>query len=144
MTAYEYLKNHVNIKLAPSKLHGVGVFAIRDIKENEPIFVNWQGESGQHFITEEDLNLLEEEVRLHLHQMFFFEKIDENWLFKIILNKDCHWIYKTPHHWVNSCGFNETPNIDRENLRANRDIKKGEEILIKYGKYDKFKQNKTI
>jgi hypothetical protein len=144
MSVYEYLKNHVNIKLSPSKLHGVGVFAIRDIEENEPIFVNWQGESGPHFITEEELNLLEEEVRLHLHQMFFFEKIDENWLFKIILNKDCHWIYKTPHHWVNSCAQNEEPNVNLTLLKAVRKIKRGEELLTKYGKYDKFKRTKTI
>jgi SET domain-containing protein len=39
---------------------------------------------------------------------------------------------------------NEDSNIDRETLRSNRDIKKGEEILLKYGKYDKFKRNKTI
>jgi hypothetical protein len=144
MSVYEYLKNHVNIKLAPSKLHGVGVFAIRDIEENEPIFANWQGESGIHFITEEELNLLEEEVRLHLHQMFFFEKTDENWLFKIILNRDCHWIYKTPHHWVNSCAHNEEPNVNLNSLKAIRKIKRGEELLTKYGKYDKFKRTKTI
>ena len=35
MTPYEYVKNHVNVKLSPSKIHGVGIFAIRDIEENE-------------------------------------------------------------------------------------------------------------
>lgn len=141
MNVYNYIKNYVNVKLSPSKIHGVGIFALKDLKENDDIFVNWEGESGIHFITEEELNSLEEEVRLHLHQMFFFKKIDEKWLFQIVLNKDCHWIFKTPHHWVNSCFQNDEPNVDLNTLKVIKKIKKGEELLTKYGKYEKFKSN---
>ena len=37
MTVFEYIKNHVNVKLAPSNISGVGVFALRDIKKGEEL-----------------------------------------------------------------------------------------------------------
>ena len=144
MTAYEYIKNCVNTKLEPSRIEGVGVFALRDIQKDEELFKLWEGESGEHILSNEELNTLDDSVKLHLLNMYGYKQIGDNYTMFVILNTDCHWIFKTPLHWVNSCGFNEDPNIDRETLRANRDIKNGEEILLKYGKYDKFKRNKTI
>ena len=46
MTPYEYIKNYVNVKISPSSIHGVGVFAMRDIEVGEDIFVNWEEESA--------------------------------------------------------------------------------------------------
>jgi hypothetical protein len=43
MTPYEYIKKCVNVKLSPSSMHGVGVFAMRDIEVDEEIFINWYG-----------------------------------------------------------------------------------------------------
>ncbi len=144
MTTYEYIKNYVNTKLEPSIIEGVGVFALRDIEKNEELFKLWDGESGEHILSNEELNTLDDSVKQHLLNMYGYKQIGDNYTMFVILNTECHWIFKTPLHWVNSCGFNETPNIDRETLRANRFIKQGEEILLKYGKYDKFKRNKTI
>ena len=144
MTAYQYIQDCVNTKLEPSKINGVGVFALRDILQNEELFRLWEGTSGEHILTNEELSTLDDSVKLHLLNMYGYKQIVDNFTMFVILNTDCHWIFKTPLHWVNSCGYNETPNIDRETLRANRYIKKGEEILLKYGKYDKFKRNRTI
>ena len=144
MTAYEYIRDCVNTKLESSIIQGVGVFALRDIEKNEEVFKLWKGESGEYTLTNNELESLPYSIKTHLLDMYGYKQIGESYITFVILNTDCHWIFKTPLHWVNSCGFNETPNIDRETLRANRDIKKGEEILLKYGKYDKFKRNKTI
>lgn len=144
MTAYEYIRDCVNTKLESSIIQGVGVFALRDIEENEEVFKLWKGESGEYTLTNNELESLPYSIKTHLLDMYGYKQIGESYTMFVILNTDCHWIFKTPLHWVNSCGFNETPNIDRETLRANRFIKKGEEILLKYGKYDKFKRNKTI
>jgi len=144
VTAYEYIQAYVNTKLEPSKINGVGVFALRDIQHKEELFNLWEGESGEYTLTDNELNSLDNNVKEHLLNMYGYKKIDNKYTMFVILNKDCHWIFKTPLHWVNSCSFNETPNIDRETLEANRNIKKGEEILLKYGKYDKFKRSKTI
>ena len=144
MTAYEYIRDFVNTKLESSIIQGVGVFALRDIEKNEEVFKLWKGESGEYTLTNNELESLPYSVRTHLLNMYGYKQIGESYTMFVILNTDCHWIFKTPLHWVNSCGFNENSNIDRETLRANRFIKQGEEILLKYGKYDKFKRNKTI
>jgi hypothetical protein len=144
MTAYEYIKNHINIKLQPSLINGVGVFALRDIQKDEELFKLWEGESGEYTLTDDELNSLDESVKEHLLNMYGYKQIGGKYTMFVILNKDCHWIYKTPLHWVNSCGFDEIPNIDRDTLRTKNFIKKGEEILLKYGKYNKFKRTRTI
>lgn len=144
MTAYEYIKNYVNTKIQPSPINGVGVFALRDIQEGEELFKLWDEESGEYILSNEELNSFEEDIRIHLLNMYGYKKIENEYKMFVILNKDCHWIFKTPIHWVNSCGYNEEPNIDRETLTASKLIKKGEEVLLKYGQYDKFKRTRTI
>lgn len=144
MTAYEYINQHVNVRLEPSTIQGVGVFALRDIPKDEELFKVWEGESGEYTLSDEELNSLDEGIKAHLLNMYGYKKIREQYTMFVILNTNCHWIFKTPLHWVNSCGWDETPNVDKETLKATRFISKGEEILIKYGKYDKFKRTRVI
>lgn len=144
MTAYEYINQHINVRLEPSIIQGVGVFALRDIPKDEELFKVWEGESGEYTLSDEELNSLDEGIKAHLLNMYGYKKIKEQYTMFVILNTNCHWIFKTPLHWVNSCGWDETPNVDKETLKATRFISRGEEILIKYGKYDKFKRTKTI
>ena len=59
MKAYEYIKNYVNVKISPSTIQGVGVFALRDIEKGEDLFVNWTGETGLYQLTESELNSLD-------------------------------------------------------------------------------------
>ena len=144
MTTYEYIRNYVNTKLEPSIIEGVGVFALRDIKKDEELFKLWDGESGEHILSNEELNTLDDSVKLHLLNMYGYKQIGDNYTMFVILNTDCHWIFKTPLHWVNSCGYNGEPNINKETLRTTRFIKKGEELLLNYGKYGKFKKTNII
>jgi hypothetical protein len=53
MDAYNYIKNCVFVKLKPSNISGVGLFAMKDIPENTPLFEVWTGESGYYPITQE-------------------------------------------------------------------------------------------
>jgi hypothetical protein len=144
MTAYEYINQYVNVKLKPSIIQGVGVFALRDISKDEELFKVWEGESGEYTLSDKELSLLDEDIRTHLFTMYGYKEIKGQLTMFVILNTNCHWIFKTPLHWVNSCSWDETPNLDRETLKATRFISKGEELLIKYGKYDKFKRTRTI
>lgn len=144
MTPYEYIKNHVNIKLSPSNIHGVGVFALRDIKQGEPLFVKWDGKSGDYFLNQDDFFKLDGNVQYHLYDMFSFEEHNGKWDMRIILEEGCHWIFKTPLHWVNSCSWNDEPNIDRDLLIAKKNIYSGSELFTKYGKYEKIRQLRTI
>jgi hypothetical protein len=144
MTPFEYLKKHVNTKLAPSKVHGVGIVALRDLEIGESVFTNWEGESGVYYLTEDELNSLDDNLKSHVLDMFEFEKVDDKWMLSINLNKNCHWIFKTPLHWVNSCHYNETPNFDKTTLTTMKKIKVGDELYTRYGKYVKFKSINII
>jgi hypothetical protein len=144
MTPFEYLKNHVNTKLAPSKVHGVGIVAMRDLEIGESVFTNWEGESGVYYLTEDELNSLDVNVKSHLLDMFEFTMIDGKIMYMMHLTKNCHWIFNTPIHWVNSCSYNESPNFDRITLKTITKIKAGDELYTKYGKYGKFKSINII
>jgi hypothetical protein len=144
ITPLEYIEKYVNVKIAPSKIHGVGIFALRNIEVGEPLFVEWQGESMEYFLNHNDFSNLNKNVQNHLYDMFEFEKTNDEWKMKIILNKNCHWIFKTPLHWVNSCMQNETPNFDKESMLVTKPILSGEELFTKYGKYDKFIRTNII
>jgi hypothetical protein len=144
MTPYEYIQKCVSVKISPSNIHGVGIFAIRDIEPEEKLFVNWEGESGLYYLTESEVNTFDINVKSHLYDMFEYIKKDGQWLFMVYLNKDCHWIFKTPLHWVNSCMQNEFPNFDKEHMVATKRILSGEELFTKYGKYDKFVRTNII
>ena len=144
MTPYEYIKKYVNVKLASSSMHGVGVFAMRDIEVGEDLFVNWEGESGVYYLTEDDLNSVNDTTKSHLYNMCEYTKLDDKSLFKFYLNQNCHWIFKSPLHWVNSCYDNMLPNIDKTTLKCIKKIKEGDELLSKYGKYNKFNSYKTL
>jgi len=144
VTAYEYIRDCVNTKLESSIIQGVGVFALRDIKKDEELFKLWEGESDEYTLTDNELNSLDESVREHLLNMYGYKQIDSKFTMFVTLNKNCHWIFKTPFHWVNSCGYNGEPNINKETLRTTRFIKKGEELLLNYGKYGKFKKTNII
>lgn len=144
ISTFEYVKKYVNVKIAPSKIHGVGVFALRTIEIGEPLFVEWVGDTDEYFLNHTDFSNLDENVQNHLYDMFEFEKINDEWKMKIILEKNCHWIFKTPLHWVNSCSWNDTPNFDKQTMLATKRILSGEELFTKYGKYDKFIRTNII
>jgi hypothetical protein len=144
MKAYEYVKNYVNVKISPSTIQGVGVFALRDIEKGEDLFVNWTGETGLYQLTESELNSLDYGVKMHLYDMFEFCKVGEDWEFTIFLEKNCHWIFKTPIHWVNSCSWDSEPNIDRGLYVTTKKIIRGNELFTKYGKYEKNRLFRTI
>lgn len=69
MTAYEYIRDCVNVKLKASLIHGVGVFALCDIKEGEELFRVWEKESGEYTLTDSELNTLDRDVKEHLLDM---------------------------------------------------------------------------
>ncbi len=64
MTAYDYINKFINVKLCPSNIDGVGVFALRDIQKDEELFKVWEGESGEYTLSNSELDSLDENVRL--------------------------------------------------------------------------------
>jgi hypothetical protein len=123
-----HLKYNVKTKLDVSKIHGIGVFAIRDIKMGEDLFPIWEFDSGIYVIPNGKIKELSNEV-FELLDMYF---INEDIGYKIIrlfkgLNLVSHMI-----SYCNSAYETEyTENISTNGI-ALRDIKAGEEILEFY------------
>ena len=137
MSPYSYIKEKVLVKLRPSKISGVGVFAIQDIPTSTLLFEPWEGDTGFYPIPENQLNKLPRELYLHIKDVFLYSPdFPNDTSTNVYLTKGCHWIYTTPYYFVNS-GF-EKANIDKDTLKSTRFIRAGEEILSNYGRYERF------
>lgn len=123
MTVEEQIKElteTVKCRLAPSKVHGVGVHTIRDIKKGEKL----------HCLIEtplwctipfDKLTLLPDEIR---------QLILDRW--SPVVNGAP---FLSPNHdaiMINFMNHSNTPNYDPKTDRATKDIKKGEEVLEDY------------
>ena len=143
MDVFSYIESKVLTRIKPSKIQGVGVFAICDIPSSTFIFEPWLGKTGSYTVKEEDLVTLPKELYSHIKSIFLygpeFPKKTDTY---VHLTKGCHWIYTTPYYFVNSGG--DTYNIDKDTLRATRDIKAGEEILSNYGRYERIKSRYLV
>jgi hypothetical protein len=53
-----HLSQNVKTEIRPSKVDGVGVFAIRDILKGENVFPEWQLKSGIYLVSNEKLNII--------------------------------------------------------------------------------------
>lgn len=125
-----HLKYDIKTKIDASPIHGVGVFAIKDIKEGENLFVNWEYETGIYVIPNERLKELPDSV-LDLLDMYF---INEECGYKILrLFKGLNFISHSVSYCNSAYPNRENTNISNDGI-ALRDIKAGEEILEWYTK----------
>ena len=125
----EILKN-TYCRLKPSKIGGVGVFAIRDIPENTNPFYGIK-EAKWHKFNISELKNLDKEI-LELINDFFVIEEDETVLI--------------PEFGLNGIDISfflnhsKNPNLktidEGFNFITLREIKKGEELLVSYGTYD--------
>ena len=137
MDAIGYIESKVFVKVQPSKISGVGVFAIRDIPAHTPLFEPWQGKTGTYPIPEVRLEKLPPLLYRHIKDVFLYgpDFPNNTDTFATLIN-GCHWIYTTPYYFVNS-GF-KAANIDKDTKMSTRNILAGEEILSNYGRYERF------
>jgi SET domain-containing protein len=124
----DHLEMNVKSKIAPSPIHGIGVFAIKDIKKGEQVFPQWDGETGVYMLPKDKLKNLPEGVQ-DLLDMYFINEDCGYKLFRLFkgINFICHSV-----SYCNSAYPNEENiNITTDGV-ATRDIKAGEEILEWY------------
>jgi hypothetical protein len=132
MTPFEYIKNCVVTRIKPSPTHGVGLFAIKDIKKGDFVFQQWLGETGIYKITDEEFKQLSKLQQLYLTAMF----PNKN---EIRLRNGCYFIFVIPYCFMNY-NTNEMGNINAQTGEALCDIKCNEELFTQFI-YD---GNKTI
>jgi hypothetical protein len=143
MTPFEYISTKIFVKLKPSRIQGVGVFAIRDIPLQINPFEVWSGDTGLYSISEYELLLLPKELYDHIKDIFLYgPKFPSDSSTYVKLIRGCHWIYTTPYYFINS-GFDKF-NIDKNTLLTNRVIYKGEELLSNYGRFERFNKKDLL
>jgi hypothetical protein len=123
-----HLSKNVKTKIGISSVHGIGVFAIRDISKDEDVFIPWKFESGMYVIPNNKLNDIPKEV-LELMDMYF---INEECGYKIIrLFKGFNFTFHGTSYCNSAYPIDSNVNISTKGI-AMRDIKAGEEILEWY------------
>lgn len=115
--AVKMLNELVKLKVGPSPIHGVGLFALRDIKKGERLYGDAQYQVLD--IPYKDFKKLRPEIA---------EQILGRW--PHIVNGS-HFIYPDSK-MVAFCNHSDEANYDAKNDVAFRDIKEGEEVTENY------------
>ena len=123
-----HLKNNIKTKIGVSSIDGVGVIAIRDIKQYEEVFPLWNYESGIYLIPNDRLDEIPKEV-VELLDMYF---INDECGYKVIrLFKGFNFTFHGFSYCNSAWPDSNKVNITNDGI-AMRDIKAGEEILEWY------------
>lgn len=125
-----HLKNNIKTKLGVSPIHGIGVFALRDIEIGEQVFPEWDNETGVYIIPNNRLSEISKDV-LELLDMYF---INDECGYKVIrLIKGLNFLANNFSYCNSSYNTGKEANITNYGI-ATRPIKKGDEILEYYDK----------
>jgi hypothetical protein len=142
---FSYIKNHVFVKLKPSRIAGVGVFAIKEIPSDTFIFNVWEGETGVYPISQSQLNSLEYDLKIHILDLFQYSTdFPNNTNMYVRLINGFHWIYTDPRLFLNSGLENNKSNIDKDSSRTIKHVRCGEELLSNYGRNERFDIKKIL
>ena len=137
MQPFDYLNTSVKSYGRASKVHGIGLFALVDIKEGEQVFPEWKGETSWYKITWEEAKKLPTEVLAYVLRSFGSEIIDENSYVSFKLVKNTNFLFSTPTAMLNTLYHNG--NVDSTTGIALRDINKDDEIFGNYGNSSQIK-----
>jgi len=126
--AIKHLSTNIKTKIGVSSIDGVGVIAIRDIKQYEEVFPIWDNETGIYLIPSDRLDEISNEVVELLDKYF----INDECGYKVIrLFKGLNFLFHG-YSYCNSAWPDEHKINITNNGIAMRDIKAGEEILEWY------------
>jgi SET domain-containing protein len=123
-----HLMNNIKTKISVSTIHGVGVFAIKDIKKGEEVFPTWDGPTKIYGIHKSMLHLLPISVKEIIDAYFISNEKD---YILIRLFNGINFISHSLSYCNSAHPNKEMVNIDNDGI-AIRDIKAGEEILEWY------------
>jgi len=120
--------DNVYTRLGLSHVHGIGVFAIRDIPKGTNIFADDENQMVE--VSQEVLKDISPEMKKLYEDFCIFKNNKNTMLCPPSFNK------LTTGWYLN---YSETPNtsfvIDKDNFYALRDIKKGEELTADYATF---------
>jgi hypothetical protein len=135
--AFSYVKEKVLTSLKPSRVSGIGVFALVDIEPGIALFDPWLGKTGLYPIPETTLRTLPNSLYRHIKDIFLYgPDFPSDSSTYIKLTNGCHWVYTTPYYFINSGG--SKANVDKDTNTSTRFIKAGEELLSNYKRYERY------
>jgi hypothetical protein len=131
MNTFTYLNNCIKTDIAPSQIHGIGTFALRDIKIGESLFERWDGETGNYTLTHSEFEQLPIYVKRIILKSYENKRGEYPFIwFK--LYSDGYFNLANPLAYTNTLGV-ENANFNTQNKIAIKHIKEGEEL---FGTYD--------
>lgn len=133
---FNHLKYNVKTEIRPSSVHGVGVFAIKNIKKGEELFIPWNFKTGHYIIPFDKFNSLPANVINLINKYFGIESEKGKEIFIInSTNLNTNNIMYCNSSYPN----NQKTNSSGKGV-ALKDIFKDEEILIDYNPFLKLKK----
>ena len=122
----DYLLSNTFAKLAPSNIHGIGLFAIRDIPFGQKLFEQILDDNDYIFLKKGDLEVFDIEIQNLIKSLYILEEKGV-WIQKTGLN---HLDYS---YYINHSNEPNLIYIQNKNYYLpKRDIKKGEELTYDY------------
>jgi hypothetical protein len=128
MDVYDYLSNHIITDIAPSPIHGIGTFALRDLEVGEQLFNVWKNESRIYTLEPDEFKALPNYVKRMILKSY--ENKPEYPVFWFRLFQDCYFNLANPIVYTNT--KEENGNFDSITKKVIKPIKAGEEILGTY------------
>ena len=127
----EYIDSSIKSYQRASSTHGVGLFALVDIKEGDQVFPKWKGKTGWYKIKFEKFKQLPQEVVAYILRSYENSIVNDDSEIKFKLTKDCNFLFSDPLCLLNT--KYEKGSIDSKTGIAIKDINKDEEIFGNYG-----------
>jgi SET domain-containing protein len=125
----DYLKNDVYVRVGPSKIHGVGLIAVRDIPKGINPFKNLI-EPETYEVTAEDLKEVPPQVVKMVYDYF---GVEDGTVFLPITGMN-------PMDLLHYINHSDDANVKVLNegwlFETTRDVKEGEELTSNYSTYD--------
>ena len=137
MNPFDYLNTSVKSYQRTSRVHGVGLFDLVDIKKGEQVFPTWKGETDWYKIKFGETKQLPKEVLSYVLRSYGNNIVNDNSEINFKLTKDCNFLFSDPLCLLNT-QFEEG-SIDSKTGIAIKDIKINEEIFGNYGNSSQIK-----
>ena len=129
MKPFDYLNTSVKSYIRVSKIHGIGLFTLVDIKKGEHIFQLWKGKTDWYKIKFSKAKLLPKEVLSYILRSYGSKIENDNSDINFRLVKDTNFLFSNPLCLLNT--EYENGNVDTNGI-AIKDIKINKEITATY------------
>ena len=92
----EYLDSSIKSYPRASEVHGIGLFALVDIKKGEQVFPKWKGKTDWYKLKFSETKHLPGEVLQYILRSFGSKIVNDDSEIRFKLTKDCNFLFSDP------------------------------------------------